>query len=116
MELIQSRFFAKDFAGLGITGLQVTRVTRIHNRCPPAPAARRGRDHGGLPPPARVAECGGGGRGRGRATGARFLRNRFEEKLEETVDVTDSGYKKSLEYLFFGPRPPSPPPLPVRRC
>lgn len=35
----------------------------------------------------------------------RFLRNRFEESLEKLVDVRDSSYKKSLEYLFFGQNP-----------
>ncbi len=31
----------------------------------------------------------------------RFLRNRFEEKLESLVDVTDAQYKRSIEYLFY---------------
>lgn len=47
----------------GISGIQVTRVTRIHNR---------------------------------------FLRNRFEEKLEQLVDLSDNSYKRNLEYLFYG--------------
>ena len=46
--------------------LQVTRVTRVHNR---------------------------------------YLRNRFEERLENLVDMSDSSYKRSLEYLFFGENP-----------
>lgn len=46
--------------------LQVTRVTRVHNR---------------------------------------YLRNRFEERLESLVDMSDSSYKRSLEYLFFGENP-----------
>lgn len=46
VELIQSRFFAKDFTGLGISGLQVTRVTRIHNRW-------RARSPQAPPPPSR---------------------------------------------------------------
>lgn len=50
----------------GITGINVTRVTRIHNR---------------------------------------FLRNRFEEKLEQLVDLSDTSYKRSLEYLFYGTDP-----------
>lgn len=31
----------------------------------------------------------------------RFLRNRFEEKLESLVDVTEPSYKRSIEYLFY---------------
>ncbi len=53
----------------GITGINVTRVTRIHNR---------------------------------------FLRNRFEEKLEQLVDLSDVSYKRSLEYLFYGLDPHLP--------
>ena len=32
----------------------------------------------------------------------RFLRNRFEEKLEQLVDLSDNSYKRNLEYLFYG--------------
>jgi hypothetical protein len=32
----------------------------------------------------------------------RFLRNKFEEKMESLVDVSNQNYKKSLEYLFYG--------------
>jgi len=32
----------------------------------------------------------------------RFLRNRFEEKLEKTVDISDPAHKRKMEYLFFG--------------
>ena len=39
----------------------------------------------------------------------RHLRNRFEERLESMVNVADAGYKRSLEYLFFGGGPPPPP-------
>lgn len=53
----------------GIMGINVTRVTRIHNR---------------------------------------FLRNRFEEKLEQLVDLSDNSYKRSLEYLFYGVDPTQP--------
>jgi hypothetical protein len=35
----------------------------------------------------------------------RFLRNRFEERLETLVDVSDPTYKRSLEYLFYGESP-----------
>ena len=35
----------------------------------------------------------------------RFLRNRFDARLESLVDITDSSYKKSLEYLFYGEIP-----------
>ena len=38
----------------------------------------------------------------------RFLRNKFEEKMESLVDVSNTNYKKSLEYLFFGLDPNSP--------
>ena len=38
----------------------------------------------------------------------RFLRNKFEEKLESLVDVTNNNYKKSLEYLFYGIDPKAP--------
>jgi Leucine-rich repeat (LRR) protein len=31
----------------------------------------------------------------------RFLRNRFEERLESLVDTSDPNYKKNLEYLFY---------------
>lgn len=50
----------------GISGINITRVTRIHNR---------------------------------------FLRNRFEEKLEQLVDLSDNSYKRNLEYLFYGVDP-----------
>lgn len=32
----------------------------------------------------------------------RFLRNKFEEKIEVLMDLTDSIQKKSIEYLFYG--------------
>ena len=35
----------------------------------------------------------------------RFLRNKFEEKMETLVDVSNTNYKKSLEYLFYGVDP-----------
>ncbi|KAL4442869.1 hypothetical protein ABPG74_010758 [Tetrahymena malaccensis] len=38
----------------------------------------------------------------------RFLRNKFEEKMESLVDVSNSNYKKSLEYLFYGVDPNTP--------
>ena len=38
----------------------------------------------------------------------RFLRNRFDVRLESLVDITDSSYKKSLEYLFYGEIPGTP--------
>lgn len=53
----------------GVIGINVNRVTRIHNR---------------------------------------FLRNRFEEKLETLVDPSDSSYKRNLEYLFMGVDPDRP--------
>jgi len=51
---------------LGISGISVNRITRIHNR---------------------------------------FLRNRFEDKLDLLVDMTDTSYKRYLEYLFYGTNP-----------
>ena len=38
----------------------------------------------------------------------RFLRNKFEEKMENLVDSNNSNYKKSLEYLFYGVDPAVP--------
>jgi alpha-mannosidase len=38
----------------------------------------------------------------------RFLRNRFVEKLEQLVDLSDNSYKRSLEYLFYGVDPNLP--------
>ena len=35
----------------------------------------------------------------------RYLRNRFEERLEAAVDTSDAAYKRSLEYLFYGEQP-----------
>jgi Leucine-rich repeat (LRR) protein len=32
----------------------------------------------------------------------RYLRNRFEKRLDEAVDTSDNAYKRSLEYLFYG--------------
>ena len=53
----------------GIVQIEITRVTRIHNR---------------------------------------FLRNRFEEKVEQLIDLTSSAQKKSIEYLFYGVDPKIP--------
>ena len=66
VDLVRSRFQADQLKQFGIIGINVTRVTRIHNR---------------------------------------FLRNRFEEKLEMLVDLSDNQYKRSLEYLFYGVNP-----------
>ena len=38
----------------------------------------------------------------------RFLRNRFDEKLEHLVNVANEQYKKKLEYLFYGTDPKNP--------
>ena len=79
VDLVSSRFFASDYAGVSglpkISGVRVTRVTRIHNR---------------------------------------HLRNRFEQRLEALVDVSDPTYKRSLEYLFAGDVPELPGEL--QRC
>ena len=32
----------------------------------------------------------------------KFLRNKFEEKTEQLLDVSNSFYKKHLDYLFYG--------------
>ena len=32
VDLVNSRFLASEYAELGISGLRVTRVTRVHNR------------------------------------------------------------------------------------
>ena len=69
VDLVRSRFSAEQMKTFGIIGINVTRVTRIHNR---------------------------------------FLRNRFEEKLEQLVDLSDNQYKRSLEYLFYGVNPTAP--------
>lgn len=36
------------------------------------------------------------------------MRNKFEEKTETLVDVSNNNYKKSLEYLFYGIDPKAP--------
>jgi hypothetical protein len=69
VDLVRSRFNPEQMKFFGINGINVTRVTRIHNR---------------------------------------FLRNRFEEKLEQLVDLSDNSYKRSLEYLFYGVDPNLP--------
>lgn len=69
VDLVRSRFNPEQMKFFGINGINVTRVTRIHNR---------------------------------------FLRNRFEEKLEQLVDLSDNSYKRSLEYLFYGLDPHLP--------
>ena len=66
VDLVRSRFNAEQMKFFGINGINVTRVTRIHNR---------------------------------------YLRNRFEEKLEQLVDLSDNSYKRNLEYLFYGVDP-----------
>lgn len=35
----------------------------------------------------------------------KFIRNKFEEKMESLVDVSNQNHKKSLEYLFYGVDP-----------
>lgn len=69
VDLVRSRFNPEQMKLFGIMGINVTRVTRIHNR---------------------------------------YLRNRFEEKLEQLVDLSDSSYKRCLEYLFYGVDPAMP--------
>jgi len=66
VDLVRSRFNPETMKFFGIIGINVTRVTRIHNR---------------------------------------YLRNRFEEKLEQLVDLSDNSYKRNLEYLFYGVDP-----------
>ena len=69
VDLVRSRFNSEQMKLFGILSINVTRVTRIHNR---------------------------------------FLRNRFEEKLEQLVDLSDNSYKRNLEYLFYGIDPAYP--------
>lgn len=69
VDLVRSRFNPDSMSHLGICGISVSRVTRIHNR---------------------------------------YLRNKFEDKLEQLVDLTDSSYKRNLEYLFYGQNPEAP--------
>eukprot|EP00741_Cyanophora_paradoxa_P011210 tig00020554_g10830.t1 len=38
----------------------------------------------------------------------RFLRNRFEQRMEQMVDTSDPSYKRNLEYLFYGQHPQLP--------
>eukprot|EP01059_Diplonema_ambulator_P035367 TRINITY_DN8290_c0_g1_i2.p1 TRINITY_DN8290_c0_g1~~TRINITY_DN8290_c0_g1_i2.p1 ORF type:complete len:1479 (+),score=580.35 TRINITY_DN8290_c0_g1_i2:85-4521(+) len=38
----------------------------------------------------------------------RYLRNRFEDKLETMIDVNNQAYKAALEYLFYGEDPELP--------
>ena len=69
VDLVRSRCNPEQMKFFGINGINVTRVTRIHNR---------------------------------------YLRNRFEEKLEQLVDLSDNSYKRNLEYLFYGVDPAQP--------
>ena len=69
IDLVRSRFNGDQMRPFGIMGINVTRVTRIHNR---------------------------------------FLRNRFEDRLEQLVCPSDTNYKKHLEYLFYGHNPLTP--------
>lgn len=69
VDLVKSRFQVDQMKHLGVLGLTVSRVTRIHNR---------------------------------------FLRNRFDDKIEQLVDLSDAGYKRNLEYLFYGTNPLMP--------
>ena len=69
VDLLKSRFQSENMGEYGITDIQVTRVTRVHNR---------------------------------------FLRNQFEEKLEQLVDLSEKHFKRSLEYLFYGMDPMAP--------
>ena len=38
----------------------------------------------------------------------RFLRARFESRLEQLADVSDASHKRALEYLFYGESPQLP--------
>ena len=38
----------------------------------------------------------------------RFLKNKFEDRLESLVDVSNNNYKKAVEYLFYGVDPKAP--------
>lgn len=62
-ELLQARFNASHVAELGECKLNVTRITKVHNK---------------------------------------YLRNLFEERLEQTIDICNKNIKKNLDYLFCG--------------
>jgi hypothetical protein len=64
-----TRFTSDDLDSLGITGISITKVVRIHNR---------------------------------------FLKNKFEEKMEMLADIPNANTKKQLEYLFYGIDPNAP--------
>ena len=38
----------------------------------------------------------------------RFLRNKFDDRLEQLVGLSDPSYKRNLEYLFYGQNPNAP--------
>jgi len=38
----------------------------------------------------------------------RFLKNKFEDRLESLVDMSNNNYKKAVEYLFYGMDPKAP--------
>lgn len=38
----------------------------------------------------------------------RFLKNKFEEKMEMLADITNVNSRKQLEYLFYGQDPNIP--------
>jgi len=60
-ELMKTRYNPEHLKEFGEFNINVTRVTKIHNR---------------------------------------YLRNLFEEKLEQLIDICDKNLKKSLDYLF----------------
>ena len=68
-DLITTRFAPEDLDSHGISGINITKVVRIHNR---------------------------------------FLKNKFEEKMEMLADISSVSSKKQLEYLFYGIDPNAP--------
>ena len=68
-DLITTRFSPDDLEKYDISGINITKVVRIHNR---------------------------------------FLKNKFEEKMEMLADISSVNSKKQLEYLFYGVDPNVP--------
>jgi hypothetical protein len=69
VDLIKSRFHPEELMRDTISGINIKRVIRIHNR---------------------------------------FLKNKFEEKMEVLADITNINSRKQLEYLFYGLDPNIP--------
>jgi len=97
VDLVRSRFHSQDFLALGIKGVRVHRVTRIHNRHLRARFERRKAAIIGADPElaqelgAGLAEAGSGG-GTGGAS-----------KAATAKAAADAARRRALEYLFYVP-------------